>query len=137
MTFEFRLEKALRVTLAKETAKKHEVGACLRRILILEQKVDACSEAIRGVLGSRRPEMALYEASKISHERQEMDRLERLIHDEKSNLRLSQAELKTSLSRRLALEKLRAKRFHEFRMRHKRQEQRRLDELWQLTETQR
>lgn len=131
MKFRFRLERVLHIIRLRETVKKMEVSAQMKRVEAMLRRCEKLRSEMQLLL-SRVPaemEFAPYAMAQVQTNAEEVVKLQQLIDEENEILAKRKAELSRLFMKRKAAESLREKRLKEFQTDENRGEQKRLDEI--------
>lgn len=139
MRFRFRLQKMLDFEETKEAIKKAEVAHALDEVQRLERQKLETESSLRKVLESTPTRLAEgaawvpYQVSKVGWDLADSRRLGREIQTGKERLETLQFELSRISMKKKALEKLRDSKEQLFKQTESRREQKKADELYQLS----
>jgi flagellar export protein FliJ len=136
MKYRFRLEKILHFTRLKETVKKIEIASAVQRVEFLKTRRQSVETELRSLLENTSlapdPVWAPFQASKVTFDMQELEKLAGFLSKEQSVLDKLRADLLRLAMRRKALEALKERRAREFNTIRSRKQQIDLDEAYRL-----
>lgn len=139
MKFVFRLEKMLHFVQMREAMKKTEIAHLQSDLKILEERKIKLSTEAQSLLDKQYQSLDTglqslhFSTQKVLLNVRESERLDGLIINAKERLEFRIQELQTLMRRRTGLEKLKEKRFAEFKLIKNRKEQHAMDELYTLS----
>ncbi len=139
MKFQFRLEKMLHFVQMREDMKKAEIAHLQSDLKILSERKLKLSNDARDLLDKQYQTLELgvqslhYSTQKVLLNIRESERIDGLIINAKERLEFRINELQNLMRRRTGLEKLKEKRFAEFKLVKNRKEQHAMDELYTLS----
>lgn len=135
MSFRFRLAKSLKLTSLQEDSKKQEVLRCNQRIAFIEGRIQTIRSEIRDLMEREKQNpsfWALFSDRKVSLDISRLQRAQQLLENEREVLKVRKQELNEFIRRRKALESVREKDHAEHRVKERRDEQKRLDDFFNI-----
>ncbi|NBV49614.1 hypothetical protein EBR78_00190 [bacterium] len=138
MKFQFRLEKAAHFYEQKEALKKLELAELVRRVTDLKEKIEAfTNENQLNLMRTNRhqvisPAWLQFSSERSGYNLQSIKELNEQIEDLQLYLEKKKQELAEVMRIKKALEKVREKKWNEFKLIKNRKEQSELDEVSQL-----
>ena len=139
MKFKFRLEKVLSFLKLQETMLKMEVATLARRATELRARMVTLEEDTRRILEetplrlAENPAWAPYQTSQVALNTKRVRELQVKYDQVRNDWEIKKLELGRHAMRRKALENLRANKLSEFKIEETRKDQKKMDELFQLS----
>ncbi len=139
MKFKFRLEKVLSFLKLQETMLKMEVSQLQRYLTVLLNQVSKLEEESKLLLEdtprklSENAAWAPYQTAQVGVNTKRIHELEVNVDRVENELSIKKLELGRHAMRRNALENLRVSKLQEFKVEERRRDQKKMDELFQLS----